>query len=370
MSKKHVKHPKIGKPDLGNFVRNEIALLGTNCAIISEIAGKICASLPGQNVCFMDADHGHGDETFINSSISNKISHWQYDAKPKADLYGMSSLLREVDLLIVNGNHEQANKQIVILDSVKEASLLKRTDHITDVVMILTHDTKIIPPFLMKKMDASTRVVALKDFEKWMKIIKDWLLDRVVPIYGLLLNGGKSKRMGQPKSEIMIGGKSLLNRQYDLLNGLCSKTYLSIRDDQKDKYHDRPTVVDRFLDMGPYGGILSAFMSNPNVAWLVMAVDLAKVTEEDITHLIESRDPSKNATAFYNEETSFPDPLLTIWEPKSYGQLLHFISLGYSCPRKVLINSDITQVKVKNQNSLFNMNNPSDLENVINNDLR
>ncbi|MGK0175607.1 MAG: molybdopterin-guanine dinucleotide biosynthesis protein A, partial [Ulvibacter sp.] len=180
----------------------------------------------------------------------------------------------------------------------------------------------------------------------------------------------KSKRMGQPKSEIMIGGKSLLNRQYDLLNGLCSKTYLSIRDDQKDKYHDRPTVVDRFLDMGPYGGILSAFMSNPNVAWLVMAVDLAKVTEEDITHLIESRDPSKNATAFYNEETSFPDPLLTIWEPKSYGQLLHFISLGYSCPRKVLINSDITQVKVKNQNSLFNMNNPSDLENVINNDLR
>ncbi|MBK6976844.1 MAG: NTP transferase domain-containing protein [Cytophagaceae bacterium] len=71
-----------------------------------------------------------------------------------------------------------------------------------------------------------------------------------------------------------------------------------------------------FLQMGPYGAILSAFKFNPNVAWLVLACDMPLVGKNEIDFLIQNRNPSKIATACYNPETNFPDPLFTIWGPK------------------------------------------------------
>jgi len=75
-----------------------------------------------------------------------------------------------------------------------------------------------------------------------------------------------------------------------------------------------------------------------------------------LQQLIAQRDPSKIATAFYNSDTDFPEPLITIWEPKSYPILLHFLSLGYSCPRKVLINSDVKVVRLMDESVLVNVN--------------
>jgi molybdopterin-guanine dinucleotide biosynthesis protein A len=52
----------------------------------------------------------------------------------------------------------------------------------------------------------------------------------------------------------------------------------------------------------------------------------------------------------------FPEPLIAIWEPKSYPVLLSFLSQGYSCPRKALINSESTILKPQNADSLMNVN--------------
>jgi hypothetical protein len=39
---------------------------------------------------------------------------------------------------------------------------------------------------------------------------------------------------------------------------------------------------------------------------------------------------------------------------------------GFSCPRKVLINSDIHQIDLKDPGLLFNANTPTDKEKAIN----
>jgi molybdenum cofactor guanylyltransferase len=80
----------------------------------------------------------------------------------------------------------------------------------------------------------------------------------------------------------------------------------------------------------------------------------------DFERLIASRNPHKLATAFYNPATELPDPLFTIWEPRAYPVLLSFLSLGYSCPRKVLIQAQIELVKVDNTDFLTNANSPEE----------
>ena len=64
------------------------------------------------------------------------------------------------------------------------------------------------------------------------------------------------------------------------------------------------------------------------------------------------------ATCFHNPDTKFPEPLITIWEPRAYPVLLEFLSQGYSCPRKVLINTDIEEIHVEEVAFMENVNDP------------
>jgi len=117
--------------------------------------------------------------------------------------------------------------------------------------------------------------------------------------------------------------------------------------------------------MGAFGAILSAFKTDPNCAWLVLACDLPLIEKEAIATLIEKRALNKIATAYQNEENNFPEPLLTIYEPSSYLHLLKFMALGYACPRKVLINSQVQMVKATNPNWYKNVNLEEEYDAVV-----
>ena len=169
--------------------------------------------------------------------------------------------------------------------------------------------------------------------------------------------------MNQDKGLIDYHGINQRQWTKELLETVCDKVFYSIRHDQKDQFSDS-VITDKFIELGPYGAILSAFQTHPNKAWLVMACDLPLVKETNIHTLIENRDTAKFGTAYLNLETNFPDPLMTIWEPKSYPKLLQLLSLGYSSPQKALMNSDIKLVKAQNTEFLKNVNTPKEYEEV------
>ncbi|MBS1503272.1 MAG: NTP transferase domain-containing protein, partial [Bacteroidetes bacterium] len=112
------------------------------------------------------------------------------------------------------------------------------------------------------------------------------------------------------------------------------------------------------------GAILSAFREAPDCAWLVVACDLPLLDTEAIQFLIGNRDVSKIAAAYQSPYDEFPEPLIAIWEPKSYPVLLSFLSQGYSCPRKVLINSDPKLIEATYPDALTNVNTPDELEKI------
>ena len=151
-----------------------------------------------------------------------------------------------------------------------------------------------------------------------------------------------------------------------LFDQLEIQSHVSLRKDQDLNVNDRyPVLIDSFEGLGPYGAILSAFQKDPNSAWFVIACDQPILDTSILKELLEKRDPSKVATCFHNPETGFPEPLITIWEPKAYARLLSFLSLGYSCPRKVLINSSIHEIKKEQNNFMKNANTPEERDELI-----
>ncbi len=165
--------------------------------------------------------------------------------------------------------------------------------------------------------------------------------------------------MGTDKGLLAYHGKSQRDFAVEMLNKMNFKTFLSVRKEQNIK--NIITIEDTFLGLGPFGAICSAFQHDPNSAWLVLATDLPFVDKKIIQQLLKKRDPSKIATAIKGKGKQFPEPLITIWEPKAYPIMLNYLSQGISCPRKVLINSDIEIVEIDDR-YITNVNTPEDFE--------
>ncbi|WP_394748802.1 NTP transferase domain-containing protein [Spongiimicrobium salis] len=177
-------------------------------------------------------------------------------------------------------------------------------------------------------------------------------------IYGLVLSGGKSTRMGTDKGNIVYHELPQREHLYHLLNKICERTFLSVRSDQQaDLPKDMDYILDKNEYRGPYNGLLSAHDAFPEATWLVLACDLPLMDYEGITELLESRDMSKIATAFATRESQLPEPLCALWEPEALRSSKAYLDAGNgTCPRKFLINSEVRLVHPNNELVLLNAN--------------
>lgn len=186
-------------------------------------------------------------------------------------------------------------------------------------------------------------------------------------IYGLVLAGGKSTRMGKDKGMIPYHGMPQREHLYHLLSRVCQETYMSIRPDQKaDIPESMQTMVDDDTYKGPYNGLLSAHKKYPEMAWLVLACDLPLVDLAALQELIAARDPNAMATAFAQKEDPLPEPLCAIWEPKGLENSKAYLEgENGTCPRKFLINNETKLVFPSNENVLLNANSEEEYKEAI-----
>ncbi|MBT8297765.1 MAG: NTP transferase domain-containing protein [Maribacter sp.] len=186
-------------------------------------------------------------------------------------------------------------------------------------------------------------------------------------IYGLVLSGGKSTRMGKDKGLIAYHGKPQREYLYNLLEKVCSKTFMSIREEQLGGIPSTfRTIIDDDVFRGPFNGILSAHKKYPDVAWLVLACDLPLIDEKSLRDLIKARKGSASATAFAQKENPLPEPLCAIWEPSALTAAIPYLESGNgSCPRKFLIRNDAHLVFPENAQVLMNANSEVEFKEVM-----
>ena len=181
------------------------------------------------------------------------------------------------------------------------------------------------------------------------------------PLNGLVLAGGMSTRMGRDKSLIKWHDKEQQYYVADMLRNFCEDVFISSRNEQeKNVSSTYKWLPDTFRDVGPLGGILSAFQSEPGKAWLVVACDMPLVNEETLRFLITNRNANKIATTYKNPFDGLPEPLITIWEPESYSVLLTALENKVTSPRAVLTRNEITMLQAPYPEALLNVNTPED----------
>jgi len=361
---KHRKHAKLKLRTNGNYAPNEISILGVKCSIIADLVQNIAKKLQNMSkIAYLDASHKSEIETPILNTYTFHHSG-NLDSNSESVLNPINARIQfsQNNLLFINGNHYQGQQQILILDNEKETSVLKRMDQLTNIqfVIKLNSESKYFD-FLIEKYPniKNLHCYYIDEIDKISHHIESIIQQHIAPVQGLVLAGGKSTRMGKDKGSLRYYDKNQQDFAIELLENNQLKTYLSVREDQEvERTHK---ITDKFLGLGPFGAICSAFQEDPNSAWLVLATDLPFVNNELIQLLLKNRNPSKVATTIKGKDKQFPEPLITIWEPKSYPILLSYLSQGYSCPRKILINSDVEIVEI-NDEFIRNINTPEEFK--------
>ena len=360
---KHTKHTNLERRNNELFAPNEISILGSNCTIISDLVSKVSTKLSGYKLAYFDASHAKEvEENNVSEYVFHHQGNLQITTSGNVNKFQQRLEFAQFDYVFINGNHYQGSKQILILDEAKEASVLKRLDQLEHIQFVVKLKSKTEYFSFLEQQYPQIKNIpcyTIDEVDKITNHIRSLIQEKTPPVKGLVLIGGKSKRMGTDKSELNYYGKPQKEYVKELLEDNLLDTYFSVQNISENEKE----IHDTFLNLGPFGGICSAFQKDPNSALLVVATDLPFVDKNLIIRLLENRNPSKVATAIKGRAKEFVEPLITIYEPKAYPVLLQYLAQGYSCPRKMLINSDVEIIEV-DDNLIRNVNTPEEFENV------
>jgi len=184
----------------------------------------------------------------------------------------------------------------------------------------------------------------------------------LAPVYGLILAGGVSSRMQRDKAALQYGGKTQLDRAFELASRHVARVFVSVRASQTDDptRAQRPMIVDSVAGDGPTVGIRSALAAYPGAAWLVLACDLPFLSDAALSQLLRERDAARVATAYRSAHDGLPEPLCAIWEPAAATALAAYQAGGGHCPRKFLIRHAAHLLEPLDRRALDNVNTPEE----------
>lgn len=139
-------------------------------------------------------------------------------------------------------------------------------------------------------------------------------LRRQARIIGIVLAGGLSRRMGQDKAMLPLGGQNILARTVSLLQDVCSRAIVVGR--QTPGYACLPDIVP---ECGPVGGIATALDYCQGAACLVLSCDMPFIHSEVLERLIayrNARAAGMHVTAYKNAASGKVESLAAIYEPE------------------------------------------------------
>lgn len=278
-------------------------------------------------------------------------------------------------LLLVEGHKSLSLPKIVLLDQQDNMLNSLKAGEISAVEALVGFESSCpeLPPSL-----SATPYFQRDDLNGILAFVREYFIRQLKrPIYGLVMAGGYSMRMGRDKALLDYHGVPQLQHLHQLMQPHCEKLFVSCRPEQWQRWQNQlPAdllqsmlpLYDRFLDFGPLSGLLTGMQAEREVDWLAIACDLPLLSEAVLETLISAHQQQKQdlkaslATAFSSHHDGLPEPLCTLYSPAMFPRLLQFLAQGYACPRKVLLNAPVhlLNLPAHSATALDNANHPED----------
>lgn len=290
----------------------------------------------------------------------------------------LESAFADCQLVLVEGHKGLPLPKIVLLDSAGQMLQALQAEPLSAIEALVGPAP--VPPAALPAALQTLPYFQRDDLLGLEAFVRGYFARRLQrPRYGLLLAGGYSTRMGRDKALLNYHGQPQLLQLQTLLQQHCAQVFVSCRPEQWQDWQTQlpagsldalTPLYDRFLNFGPLSGLLTALQQERAADWLVLACDLPRLSAPVLQQLIQAHDAETRAlrpplaTAFVSAHDGLPEPLCTLYTPAMYPRLLQFLGQGYTCPRKVLLNSPVQLLPLPAElrEALDNANHPEDFE--------
>lgn len=131
-----------------------------------------------------------------------------------------------------------------------------------------------------------------------------------LPVTGLVLCGGKSKRMGRPKALLPYEGTTIVGHIVNTIRGLFEEVYILTNEPEAFDDLEVDVVKDILPHRGPLGGILSGLMISNHPYSFVVACDMPLIDMKLIREMCARRHGNDVVVLAHNKGI---EPLLGVY---------------------------------------------------------
>lgn len=215
----------------------------------------------------------------------------------------LAALCREYDLILVVGQVEGVLTRVFLLGP--EAGAAPPAAN---------------PWSLVVPWQADRLTILLAFLASWLP--KQW---QQTPLYGCVLIGGQSRRMGRPKHLIRQEGRTWLERTVSALQAVAEQVVVvgagELPSSDFFRLPDVPGVV------GPVAGLAAAMRWQPWASWLLVACDLPDLKAAALEWLVAARRPGVWAV-IPQVDRDYLEPLLAYYDFRVQGAMEVLVQRG------------------------------------------
>jgi molybdopterin-guanine dinucleotide biosynthesis protein A len=186
---------------------------------------------------------------------------------------------------------------------------------------------------------------------------------------GIILAGGKSKRMGEDKSLLKFRGKTLLQRIIDEQNKILNNVYVIGKESKN--FEDAIGVKDKIFDKGPIGGLFTAISEIRSEWYLITPCDMPFVSHTHLSKLLDHRNTGDFDAVIAESENGI-EPLVAVYNRNIFNKMEENIKNKNYAVRFLFKQFHKKYIKFDAQifekDVFFNINCPDDYNYIIQNE--
>jgi molybdopterin-guanine dinucleotide biosynthesis protein MobB len=313
---------------------------------------------------------GSGKTTLLESALPTLLNRELSVVAVKHDVHGISqeSSRKDNELIfhagadaIVHGPGEMLSRCRVCDESRLNTQLSQLTEQY-DLILVEGYKRAPWPKVWLTTNNESTppqgvvNVTAVLPWDTNRKaalvaILDDFLQNTLhkTPIFGCVLIGGKSTRMGMPKHLLPCADgnpQTWLHHIVGLMQKVCHKVVLAGAGTVPEDLQHLPRMVDVMEIEGPMAGLLAAMRWAPRAIWLLAACDLPGLTSDALKWLLAQRRPGIWAVLPRLNGTNCIEPILACYDFRCRLIFEQFVVAGDSSLQKMATHQKAMRVVV------------------------
>jgi molybdopterin-guanine dinucleotide biosynthesis protein A len=191
-------------------------------------------------------------------------------------------------------------------------------------------------------------------------------VERTIQVTGVVLAGGKSRRMGQDKAFLPFGPGLLIERVIEVVQQVTAEVILITNTPERYQHFDLPMFSDAIAEAGSLGGIYTGLISAKTPYSLCLACDMPFVKATFLRFLC---DIAAEADVVVPRNAGDFQPLCAVYSQVCREPIRHQIEAGrlkitafFDQVRVRVIDGDLLARYDPNDTMFFNANTPEEYE--------